>query len=96
MGLLGRPGSCCTPHNNSYISYGRSRTLVFPSGSLFLGWIRSLLADKPLQLSLSDKGFNLLLQVVAVSDVMAMISMEAVIFVPRPFIRISLQLAGKG
>ena len=84
------------PHNHSYISYRWSRTLVFPSGSLFFGWICFLLADKPLQLFLSDKGFNLLLQVVAISGVMAVIPVKAVIFVSRPFIRISLQLAGKG
>ena len=70
--------------------------LVFSSRSLLLGWICSFLADKTLQLSLSDKGFNLLLQVVTISGVMAVITVEAAIFVFRPFIRISLQLAGEG
>ena len=55
-----------------------------------MGWICSFLADKPLQLSLSDKGFNLLLQVVTISGVMAVITVEAAIFIFRPFIRISL------
>ena len=50
--------------------------LIFPSRGLLLGWIRSLLADEPLQLSLSDKSFNLLLQVVTVSRVMAVITVE--------------------
>ena len=59
-------------------------------------WIRSLLADEPPQLSLPDKGFNFLLQVVAISGVMAVITVEAAVFVSRPFIRISLQLAEKG
>ena len=89
-GLFGRPGSCCAPHNHSCISYGRSRTLVFPLKSLLLGWIHSFLVDKPLQLPLPDKGFNLLLQVVAVSCVMAMVTVEATIFVPRSLVRISL------
>ena len=70
--------------------------LVFSSGSLLLGWICSFLADKPLQLSLSNKGFNLLLQVIAASGVIAVITVETAIFVSRPFIRISLQLTGEG
>ena len=93
--LLGQPSGRCTPYNHSYISYGWSKAFVFSSRSLFLWWIHFLLADKPLQLSLSDKGFNLLLQVVAVSDVMAVILMEATIFVLGPFVRISFQLTGK-
>ena len=48
VGLLGRLGGRYTSHNHSYISYGQSRKPVFPSGSLLLGWIYSLLADKPL------------------------------------------------
>ena len=98
MGLFGRPSSHCAPpplHNHSYISYGRSRMLVFPSGSLLLRWICPLLDDEPLQFPLPDKGFNLLLQVVAVSYVMAVITVEATVLIPRPFIKISLQLAEK-
>ena len=70
--------------------------LILPLRSLLLRWIRSLLADEPPQLSLPDKGFNFLLQVVAISGVMAVIMVEAAVFVSRPFIRISLQLAEKG
>ena len=81
------------PHNHSHISYGRPRMLVFPSESLLLGWIHSLLADEPLQLSLLDKGFNLLLEVSYVMDV---ITVETTIFISRSLIRISLQLTGKG
>ena len=69
--------------------------LIFSSESLLLGWIRSLLANEPLQLSLPDKGFNLLLQVVAVNSVMAVITMEAAVLVSRPLIKIPLQLAEK-
>ena len=58
-------------------------------------WIRYLFVDEPLQLFLPDKGFNLSLQVVVVSNVMAVITVEAVVFVSRPFIRISFQLTGK-
>ena len=47
-------------------------------------------------LSLPDKGFNLLLQVVAVNGVMTMITVEAAVLVSRPFIRVSLQVARKG
>ena len=84
------------PHNHSYISYGRPRMLIFPSGSLLLGWIHSLLVNEPLQLSLLGKGFNLLFQVVVVNCVMVVITVETTIFISRPLIRISLQLAGKG
>ena len=70
--------------------------LILLSGSLLLRWIRSLLVDESLQLSLLDKGINLFLQVIAVSGVMAVITVEAAILVSRPFIRISLQLAKKG
>ena len=82
--------SHCAPYNHSYISYGRPRTLILPSGSLLLRWIRSFLANEPLQLSLPNKGFNLLLQVVAVSGVMVVITVEAAVLVSKYFIRISL------
>ena len=67
------------PHNRSYISYGRPRMLIFPSRSLLLGWIHSLLVNEPLQLSLPNKGFNLLFQVVVVSCVMVVITVETTI-----------------
>ena len=95
-GIFGRLGSRCTPHNHSYISSGWSRMLIFPLKSLLLGWIRSFLVDEPLQLPLPDKGFNLLLQVVAVSCVMAMVTVEVTVFIPRSLVRISLRLARKG
>ena len=94
--LFRRPSSHCGPYNHCYISNGCPRMLILLSGSLLLRWIRSLLVDESLQLSLPDKGFNLLLQVIAVSGVMAVITVEAAILVSRPFIRISLQLAKKG
>ena len=59
-------------------------------------WVHPLLADEPLQLSLSDKGFNLVLQIVTVSCVMAVITVESAILVSRPLIRVSIQLAEKG
>ena len=96
LGLFGLPGGRCALHNHSYISYGRPRMLVFPSEGLLLGWIHFLLADEPLLLSLPDKGFNLLLQVVVVNCVMAVIMVETTIFISRSLIRISLQLTGKG
>ena len=75
---------------------GGSWSLVLSLGVLFLwGWIYSLLADELLQLSLSDKGFHLLLQVVAIGCVVTMVTVEAVIFVPRSFVRITLQLSRK-
>ena len=58
-------------------------------------WICPLLDDEPLQFPLPNKGFNLLLQVIAVSYVMAVITVEATVLIPRPFIKISLQLAEK-
>ena len=62
---------------------------------LFLQRVHFFLADEPLQLSLSDKSFYLLLQVIAVSCVMTVVTVEAAILVFRPLIGISLQLAGK-
>ena len=70
--------------------------LVLPSGNLLLRWIHSLFTDEPLQLSLTDKSFNLLLKVIAVGCVMTVITVGAIILVSRPLIRISLQLARKG
>ena len=96
LGLFGLPSGRCAPHNHSHISYGQPRMLVFLSESLLLGWMHSFLADEPLQLSLPDKGFNLLLEVVVVSCVKAVITVETAIFISRSLIRISLQLAGKG
>ena len=70
--------------------------LIFQSRSLLLRWVCPLFADEPLQLSLPEKGFNFLLQVVVVSGVMTMVMVEAVVLISRPFIRVSLQLTRKG
>ena len=94
--LFGRPSGRHAPYNHSYIPYGWPRTLILPSGSLLLRWVRLLLIDEPLQLSLSDKGFNLLLQVVTISHVTAVVIVEWAILISRPLIRVSLQLVGKG
>ena len=56
--------------------------VVFPSRGLFPKiCIRSLLADKLLQLSFSDKGLDLLLEVITISRVMTMVTVEASILV---------------
>ena len=57
--------------------------LIFQSRSLFLRWVRPLFADEPLQLSLPDKGFNLLLQVVTINCVMAVITVEAAVLAKK-------------
>ena len=54
--------------------------------------IRSLLSDEPLQLSLFNKGFNLLFQIVTVGCVMTVVSVEVAILILREFVGISLQL----
>ena len=69
--------------------------LVLPSGNLLLWWVHFFLANEPLQLSLSDKSFYLLLQIIAVGYVMTVITVEAAILVSRPFIETSFQRAGK-
>ena len=81
--LFGRPSSRRALYNHSYISYGRLRMLIFQSGSLFLRWVRPLFADEPLQLSLPDKGFNLLFQVVTINCVMAVITVEAAVLAKK-------------
>ena len=56
--------------------------VVFPSGGLFLKiCIHSLLVEKFLQLSFSDKGLDLLLEVITISRVMTMVTVEASILV---------------
>ena len=94
-GLFGRTKGHSASHNHSYISYGWPRTLVLPSGNLLLWQVRSFLADKPLQLSLSDKSFYLLFQVIAVNCVMIVAMVEVAVLVFGPLIGISLQLARK-
>ena len=59
-----------------------------PSGVLLLrGFHRFLLSDKPLQLSLFNKGFNLLFQIIKIGRVMTVVLVEA-----AAFVGISLQL----
>ena len=60
------------------------------------GWIYSLLVDELLHFSLSNKGLNLLLYVVAISYVMTVVMVEAAIFVSRSLVGVSLQLSGVG
>ena len=93
--LFEQPSGRYASYNHSYIFYGQPRTLVLPLRKLLLRWVHFLLADEILQLSLPDESFNLLLQVVAVGCVMTVITMEAVVLVSRPLIRISLQFARK-
>ena len=64
--------------------------LVLPSGNLLLIWDPFFLADKPLQLSLSDESFYLLLQVIAIRCVMTVVTVEVAVLIFRPLIRISL------
>ena len=63
--------------------------LVLPSGHLLLRWVCSLLINEPLQLSLPDESFNLLLQVIVVGCVMTVVLVEATVLISRPLIRIS-------
>ena len=67
---------------------------VLLSGNLFLWWIHSFLADEPLQLSLFDKSFYLLLYVVAIKCVMTVIKVKAAVLVFGPLIGVFLQLFG--
>ena len=77
------------------MSLGGSWSLITPSGVLLLrGLIRSLLSDEPLQLSLFNKGFNLLFQIVTIGRVVIVVLVEAVILILRVSIGISLQLPG--
>ena len=61
---------------------GGSRMVVFLSGGLFPKiCIHSLLVEKLLQLSFFDKGLDLLLEVITISRVMTMVTVEAAILV---------------
>ena len=62
LSLFGRASSRGSPYNHPYVSNGGSWMLIVPSGGLLSRiCIRSLLTDELLQLSLSNKGLNLLL-----------------------------------
>ena len=80
--LFGRPSGYRFSYDHSYVPYGGSQSFIISSGVLLLrGLIRSLLSDKPLQLSLLDEGFNLLFQVVTVGRVMTVVSVEVAILI---------------
>ena len=96
MGLFGRTSGCSASYNHSYISYGRPWTLILSLGDLLLQWIRSFFSNEPLQLSLPNESFYLLLQVVAISCVMTMITVEMAVLVSRSLLRISVQLTKRG
>ena len=68
--------------------------LVLLSSNLLLWWVRSFLVDKLLQLSLSDKSFYLLLQVIAVKCVIVVVMVKAAVLVFGPLIGVSLQFVG--
>ena len=90
MGFFGRTSSGCAPYDHSYVPYRWSRVLILPSWGLLLGRIGPFLVDELLKLSLSNKSLNLLFQIVAVGCVMPVVSVKATIFVPWPFVGISL------
>ena len=61
-------------------------------GRLPLGLFRPFLTNEPLQLPLPDESFYLL-EIVALGCVVAVIAVETVVLVSRPFAGVSLQLA---
>ena len=66
--------------------------LVIPSSNLLLWWICPFIADESLQFPLSNKGFNLLLQVITLRRVVTMVPMKTTILVLGTLAGISLQL----
>ena len=90
--FFGWSSDCRSSHDHFYVPYRGSRSLI-PSGVLLLrGLIRSLLSDEPLQLSLFNKGFNLLFQIIKIGRVMTVVPVEAAILILRASVGISLQL----
>ena len=67
--------------------------LVFSPAKRFLGLVCPFLTNEPLQLSLLDKSFYLLLQVIVVKCIMTVIAVEPIVLVSRSFARVSPQLA---
>ena len=57
------------------------------------GGICFLLANESLQLSLSDKGLNLLLEVIAISRVVAVVAVETAILIPGTFVGVTFQFS---
>ena len=88
--FFGRTRSGCAPYDNSYVPYRWSRALVLLSWGPLLGQIGSFLIDEPLKLPLSNEILNLLFQIVAVSRVVSVITVETTILVLCPLTRISL------
>lgn len=68
---------------------------VLSSRNLLLWWVRSFLTDEPQQLSMPDKSFDLLLQIIAVKCVIIMVTVKAAVPVSEPLIGVSLQVARK-
>ena len=82
-GLFGRPSGYRSSHDHSYVPYRGSWSFIISSGVLLLrGLIHSLIFGEFLQLSLFNKGFNLLFQVVTIGRVMTVVSVKAAILVP--------------
>ena len=68
-----------------------------PFFKLFVNAATSILSSassiESLQLSLSDRGLNLLLEVIAISRVMAMVAVETAILILGTFVGVTLQLS---
>ena len=76
--------------------YRGPRPLIIPLRVLVLwGWIRFLLTNELLQFSLSNKGLDLLLQVIAIKCIVTMVMVEVAILIPRTFVGITLQFSKK-
>ena len=90
VGFFGRTSSGCALYDHSYVTYRWFRALILPLWGLLLGRISPSLVDEPLKLSLSNKSLNLLFQIVAVSCVVPVITVETTILVFWPLTGISL------
>ena len=70
--------------------------VVLPSRGLFPGMcIRPLLADEFLQFPFSDEGLNLLLQFIAIRNIMTVVTVETAVLVSGSLGWIALQLPWK-
>ena len=69
--------------------------LVFSSSRWFLRLVHLFLTDEPLQLTLPDKSFYLLLKVIAVKCVITVVAVEMTVLISRSLARVSLQLASE-
>ena len=91
-GLLRWTKSRGAPYNHPYIPYRWPGVLAIPSSNLLLWWICPFFANESLQFPLSNKGFNLLLQVITLRRVVTMVPMKTTILVLGTLAGISLQL----